>query len=64
MACIGALASMGEIINAFNGQPIPDYNALITKLIAFNKPGETVTLNVWRNGQSVDLKVVLSERPR
>ena len=59
----GGLQSVGDIITAFNGQPIRDYDDLISKLIESSKPGDTAKLTVWRDGKSVDLKVTLGERP-
>ena len=59
----GNIQQLGDIITAFNGQPIRDYDELIAKLTDSTKPGDTVTLTVFRDGKSVDLKVTLGERP-
>ena len=54
----------GDIITAFNGQPVNDYNDLIATLIKTSKVGDTITLTIWRNGQETALQVTLLERPR
>ena len=54
----------GDIITAFNGQPVKDYEDLISTLIKTSKVGDTVTLSVWRDGEQIELQVTLVERPR
>ncbi len=54
----------GDIITAFNGNPVKDYTDLIAQLTATTKPGETVTLTIIRDGKQQDVKVTVSERPR
>jgi S1-C subfamily serine protease len=54
----------GDIITAFNGNPVKDYTDLIAQLTATSKPGDTVTLSIIRDGKQQDVKVTVSERPR
>lgn len=60
----GNLQSAGDVIIAFNGTPVKDYDDLIARLIETTQPGDTATLRVWRDGQEVDLQVQLGERPQ
>jgi 2-alkenal reductase len=54
----------GDIITAFNGRPVKDYEDLIATLIKTSKVGDTVTLTVWRGDQQIEVQVTLAERPR
>jgi 2-alkenal reductase len=60
----GNLTAAGDVIIAYNGAMIKDYDELIARLVENNQPGETITLRVWRNGQELDLQVKLGERPQ
>lgn len=60
----GQIISLGDIILAFNGQPISNYEELIALLVKNHQPGDRVTLTVWRDGRQLDLTVTLGERPR
>jgi 2-alkenal reductase len=54
-----------DIITAINGQPLRGMNDLISYLAQNTQPGDTVTLNVLRNGrETLDVSVTLGERPR
>lgn len=52
----------GDVITAIDGSSIENYDGLAAVLDAC-KPGQTVTIRVWRNGTSLDLEVTLDERP-
>ena len=58
-ACRAGLKG-GDIVTAFNGKPVsgPDQFA---SMIHASAPGSTVTLTVWRNGQSQEMKVKLGD---
>ena len=52
----------GDIILAMDGQPIKSVQDLTTRLDATKQVGETVTLTVNRQGEILDIEVLLAER--
>lgn len=52
----------GDIITTINGQDVTSEQTVIF-LIANLQPGETVPLQVLRNGRTVDLRATLGKRP-
>jgi 2-alkenal reductase len=60
----GAISRLGDVILAFNGQPVRSYEDLIATLVKNHQPGDRITLTVWRDGRQLDLAVTLGERPR
>ena len=52
----------GDIILAFNGQPLVVSNAL-PPMVGAVKPGESVPLKVLREGKQITLKVTIGELP-
>jgi 2-alkenal reductase len=54
----------GDIITAFNGEPVKDYTDLISKLTASSKPGDTATLTIIRDGKQQEVKLTVGERPQ
>jgi len=52
----------GDVITAFNGVSISGQDDLLTAL-AHQKPGDTVTLTLDRNGGSISVRVQLGELP-
>ena len=57
-----AAMSASDVITAIDGSPVRSMTELIVA-IRSRKPGDTVTLDVVRNGQHLALKVHLGERP-
>jgi len=53
---------VGDAILAVDNSPIADSRALSLR-IARIKPGETVTVSVWRDGQQQDISVTLGQLP-
>lgn len=53
----------GDVIVAFNGEPVLEAEELIRKIIK-HRPGDKVTLKILREGDFRELQVVLGERPR
>jgi serine protease Do len=53
---------VGDVILSVNGQPVQNASDL-ARLVASNKPGTAITLEVWRNKQRVPLKVTTAEVP-
>jgi S1-C subfamily serine protease len=52
----------GDVILELNGKPVDDMDSLIRTLRQF-RVGDTVKLRIFREGRSLDLNVVLTERP-
>jgi len=54
----------GDIIIAIDGNPINDFDAMITYLANNTKVGQTITVTVLRDGKEQKFKVELGERPK
>lgn len=52
----------GDVIRQFNGKAIEDAAAL-PRLVAGTKPGETVSIEVWRQGEARRMDVTVAELP-
>jgi serine protease DegS len=52
----------GDIITRINGQPVGDGHAGMN-FIAATRPGETVALDVVRNGTAISLNAIVGSRP-
>jgi S1-C subfamily serine protease len=52
----------GDVVTKLGGVPVEDSNDLSTAVEHY-KPGDVVTLKVWRDGKSRDLRVKLGQRP-
>ncbi len=53
----------GDIITAFDGQPVHTFDQLLGYLTTNKSPGDTVVLTVLRDGQPMDITVTLGNRP-
>ncbi len=53
----------GDIIVAINGQYVDNMDDLVSYLVVNTRPGDEVTLTVIRNGDTLEIPVVLGERP-
>jgi 2-alkenal reductase len=53
----------GDLIIAIDGQPVRDFSDLISYLLNNTSPGDTVTLTVLRDGQELQIELVLGKRP-
>lgn len=51
----------GDVIYKVDGQSINDQNGGLAKIVAGKKVGETLKLEIWRNGDTTELPVTLSE---
>ena len=51
----------GDVIVALNGKPVDDRHSLVSLLLE-HVAGETVTLDVLRNGEIVQIQLTLGER--
>jgi S1-C subfamily serine protease len=59
---IQTYAQGGDIITKVEGKPIEDANDLSAAVASF-QPGQEVTVEVHRGGETKDIKVKLGERP-
>ncbi len=59
----GTPTAAGDIITGINGQPITRMEALISYLANNTEPGQSVTLTVLRNGQTIQVPVTLGTQP-
>jgi serine protease Do len=50
----------GDVVLAFNGQPIDEPNKL-PRLVAATKPGTTATLKIWRDGKAEEVRFTAAE---
>jgi serine protease Do len=53
----------GDIITTIGGTPLDESHPFINTLLQF-QPGQALKLQVYRNGQTLDLDVTLGERPQ
>ena len=53
----------GDIIIAVDGVPIHHFEDLLAYLFSKTDVGQTITVTVLRDGQQVDVKITLAERP-
>ncbi len=53
----------GDQIIAMDGQPIKNFDGLISYLINHKAPGDTVNLTILRDGKQLELPLVLTKRP-
>jgi len=51
-----------DIVTAINGEPVYSLGTLIGYLASETFPGDQITLTVWRDGQLIDVDVVLGSR--
>ena len=52
----------GDLIIAVDGQPIKDFSELMSYMVVNKNPGETITFTVLRDGQTIDVDVLLGFR--
>lgn len=52
----------GDLIIAVDGQPIRDFSDLMSYMVVNKNPGDTITFTVIRDGQTLDVDVVLGSR--
>lgn len=58
-----ATATEVDVITAINDIPIANFDELIGYLGINTRPGDTVTLTVYRNGERIQLDMTLTSRP-
>ncbi|MDL1911031.1 PDZ domain-containing protein [Chloroflexi bacterium CFX6] len=53
----------GDLIVAFDGNPIATFDELLSYLITTKSPGDEVVLTVLRGGETIEITVTLGKRP-
>jgi S1-C subfamily serine protease len=53
-----------DVITAINGEPIEDFDEMIGYLSIHTNPGDTVSLTVYRDGEILEIPLLLGERPQ
>lgn len=53
----------GDVIIAIDGQPVNSFDELLAYLTTNKSPGDTVSLTILREGQTMDVTVTLGTRP-
>ena len=53
----------GDVIREIDGEPIPDRHALSRVLALETSPGQTVTIEILRDGSPMTVELTLGERP-
>jgi len=53
----------GDLLIAINGEPVADFNDLISYLVKRTSVGQEVTITVLRNGKEVSIPVTIGPRP-
>jgi len=61
---LGAQVTLGgDIITAVDGVPLRSFDDLLAYLVMHTEPGQTVTLTIIRDGDTMEVPVTLGERP-
>jgi S1-C subfamily serine protease len=53
----------GDIILAIDDQPVTRFDDVLSYLQSSTSPGDTVTLTIWRDGETLAVDLTLSARP-
>ncbi|HEX8991436.1 MAG TPA: trypsin-like peptidase domain-containing protein [Anaerolineales bacterium] len=59
----GTPTAAGDIITGIDGKPVSHFEDLVSYLYDSTQPGQTVTLSVLRNGQEIQVRVILGTQP-
>ncbi len=60
---LGRIPVGGDVILAINGEPIDTARDLIAYLETYTQPGDTITVQISRNGEIMEVPLTLGERP-
>lgn len=53
----------GDILTKIDGKHLPDTDSALAEVIASKKPGQTITVTLWRDNQTQDVSVTLTSAP-
>jgi S1-C subfamily serine protease len=59
----GNPTAAGDIITGIDGKPVTTFEDLVSYLSSSTQPGQSVTLDLLRNGKTVQVKVILGNQP-
>lgn len=59
----GSLEGGGDLIIGVDGRPVKTFSDVIDYMMIYKSVGDTITLTIVRNGQTMDIDIVLAERP-
>ena len=54
---------IGDIIFKIDGNTLNDASGALGSLVSGKKPGDSLSLDIWRNGETSNIKVTLSQSP-
>ena len=60
---VTGLEAGGDVITAIDGLQVLNYSELISYLMSKKSPGDEVILQVLREGEVIEISVLLGERP-
>jgi S1-C subfamily serine protease len=60
----GVPTAAGDIITGIDGRPMASFEELVSHLYASTKPGQTVVLDILRDGTQIRVNVTLGTQPR
>ena len=63
MPAASAGIEVGDVIVKFNGEPVPDFDALV-ELVGKTRPGQMVVVELRRDGQTIQLKLTVGKAPQ
>ncbi len=58
---LGKLTTLGDVILAINGKPVRSRHDVIQEVARY-RPGDTITLTIWRGNKKLDITVTLIAR--
>jgi 2-alkenal reductase len=59
----GTPTAAGDIVTGIDGRPTTRFEDMISYLYGSTQPGQTVTLDILRSGQHIQIKVTLAAQP-
>lgn len=54
---------VGDIITKVNGTTLDEQKNSLAAIISNKKVGDSITLSIWRNSDTIDLKATLTTAP-
>ncbi len=51
------------MITAIGDTPVTTFDDMLSYLVRYTSPGDTISVTIWRDGETELLEMTLSERP-